>query len=272
MLLAEHLRQQPFTLTMSCTFFGFFAHSGALAALLEEGLYPSKVMGSSAGAVVAGMYAAGYSPDEMYEQFIQLTFGDIFSFCPTMYFGFPYLCFFKQKMEFLEDKMLGGDRPKLIEDCSLPLSISVYDATDSKRRVMTRGRLSTAIAASAAVPFLMHGVYDDEDGHRLVDAGVGGDMLGIAGADPQDTILCINLFVRAFLPTTPHHLPKAVVVDLFGVPFCAPSKLQTTGPVARLAAYNAMKKALRQPVTTYTYCAQRIQVNAPPPAIEHGEE
>lgn len=263
MLLAEHLSKQPFTLTMSCTFFGFFAHSGALLALLEEGLYPSKVMGSSAGAVVAGMHAAGYTPDEMFEQFIQLSFSDIFSFCPTVYGGFPYVCFFKQRMEFLEDRILDGDRPKRIEDCKIPLSISVYDATDSKRRVMTRGRLSTAIAASAAVPFLMHGVYDDDDGHRLVDAGVGGDMLGISGADPQDTILCINLFVRAFLPQLPHHLPKAIVVDLFGVPFCAPSSLQTTGPEARLAAYNAMKRALKQPVHTYSSLGpQRIQVHA----------
>ncbi|MFV0497749.1 MAG: patatin-like phospholipase family protein [Candidatus Fimivivens sp.] len=42
-------------------------HVGVLAALQEAGLTPCAVSGSSAGAIVAGLYAYGYTPDELIE-------------------------------------------------------------------------------------------------------------------------------------------------------------------------------------------------------------
>lgn len=41
------------------------AHVGVLIALEEEGLLPSSVSGTSAGSIVAGMYAAGITPAQM---------------------------------------------------------------------------------------------------------------------------------------------------------------------------------------------------------------
>ena len=57
--LREVLSEAPFGLAMSSGFFGFFAHTGMLTALLEEGLTPVRVTGSSAGALVGGLWAAG---------------------------------------------------------------------------------------------------------------------------------------------------------------------------------------------------------------------
>src|SRR4051794_5541513 len=56
--LREHLREGPFALTMSSGFFAFFAHTGFLTVLEDEGLLPTRVSGSSAGALVAGAWAA----------------------------------------------------------------------------------------------------------------------------------------------------------------------------------------------------------------------
>ncbi|MCB9365780.1 MAG: patatin-like phospholipase family protein [Calditrichaeota bacterium] len=42
-----------------------FAHIGVLQALEEEGLVPDLITGSSIGAIVGGLYAAGYTPDEL---------------------------------------------------------------------------------------------------------------------------------------------------------------------------------------------------------------
>lgn len=260
MLLAEHLRAQPFTLSMSCTFFGYFAHCGALEALLEEGLKPSKVTGSSAGAVVAGLYASGFGTTEMSTLFTELNFSDIFSFRPRFYSSFPLVGLFQQELERLEARILGEHKPKRLEECRMPVAISVYDTSESRGRVLTRGRLATAIAASAAVPVLMHGVFDDESGHRFVDAGVGGDMLGVQGAHSEETVLAVNLFLRAFVPKLPDHLPKAIVVDLYGVPFVAPGSLHTVGPKAKLAAYQAMKRALNTPVPPDDGKARRIEI------------
>ena len=45
------------------------AHIGVIKALLENGIEPQVVSGSSAGAVVGALYCAGYSPDQMLEFF-----------------------------------------------------------------------------------------------------------------------------------------------------------------------------------------------------------
>ena len=57
--LRDWLAESPFSLAMSSGFFGFFAHTGMLAALEEAGVLPAEVAGSSAGALVAGLWASG---------------------------------------------------------------------------------------------------------------------------------------------------------------------------------------------------------------------
>ena len=62
--LRSWLASGPFTLVMSSSFFGSPYHAGLLAALLEAGLPPSEVAGSSSGALVASLHAAGLSMEE----------------------------------------------------------------------------------------------------------------------------------------------------------------------------------------------------------------
>ncbi|MGB1581430.1 MAG: patatin-like phospholipase family protein, partial [Nevskiales bacterium] len=57
--LREWLSESAFGLTMSSGFFGFFAHSGMLSALEDEGLTPARLSGSSAGALTAALWASG---------------------------------------------------------------------------------------------------------------------------------------------------------------------------------------------------------------------
>jgi NTE family protein len=45
------------------------AHIGVLRALSEQGIHPDCVAGTSAGAIVGALYAAGYSPERMLEFF-----------------------------------------------------------------------------------------------------------------------------------------------------------------------------------------------------------
>lgn len=42
-----------------------FAHIGVLQSLEDHGIYPDQLVGSSMGAIVGVLYAAGYSPAEM---------------------------------------------------------------------------------------------------------------------------------------------------------------------------------------------------------------
>jgi len=47
------------------------SHVGVLEALTEQGVEPQVLAGTSAGAIVAALYAAGYSADEMLEFFVE---------------------------------------------------------------------------------------------------------------------------------------------------------------------------------------------------------
>ena len=50
--LADWLALEPFGLTLSSGFFGFFAHAGVVQALAERKLQPASLSGSSAGALI----------------------------------------------------------------------------------------------------------------------------------------------------------------------------------------------------------------------------
>ncbi len=76
MNLHDWLAEQPFTLSMSSGFFGFFAHAGMLTALTEQGLKPSKITGASAGALVGGCYASGCSIAELKAELFSLQRAD----------------------------------------------------------------------------------------------------------------------------------------------------------------------------------------------------
>src|SRR5689334_8453056 len=57
--LRQWLAEGPFALTLSSGFFGFFAHTGLMTALEDAGALPARLSGSSAGALVSGLWASG---------------------------------------------------------------------------------------------------------------------------------------------------------------------------------------------------------------------
>src|SRR5512138_1576520 len=70
--LRDWLAAAPFTLAMSSGFFGFFAHAGVVSVLEEEGLTPARICGSSAGALVGGLWAAGVRAARIREELLAL--------------------------------------------------------------------------------------------------------------------------------------------------------------------------------------------------------
>ena len=301
MTLASWCNEGPFTLAMSCSFFGYFAHCGVLAALLERGLAPARVAGSSGGAVVAALHAVGHTPATMLPLFSELEFSDIFEFRPTLYWGFPWVGLFRQRFDALEERLLSSHGlPTRLEDAPLPCALSVYDVDAKRLRIVRTGRVAAAVAGSASVPVLMHAadvaaadapaavggdaaavdaagvevvVSGDEGGtaapptvFRCSDAGVSGDVLGVGGCAPDERVLNANLFLRAFVPPTPAHLPRCVTLDVYGVPFVMPNRLAEQGALAYASARAATAAALDRPVPRSTVGgARRMSVVARQP-------
>ena len=87
--LREHLREAPFSLAMSSGFFGFFAHCGFLTVLEDEGLLPRRVTGSSAGALVGALWAAGLDASVLEDELRRLRRADFWDpFCASMIIAF----------------------------------------------------------------------------------------------------------------------------------------------------------------------------------------
>lgn len=183
--LREHLAARPFSLAMSSGFFGFFAHAGVLCALDEAGLRPTRLSGSSAGALVTGAYAAGVPPRALADTLLALDREAFWDPAPGA--GLLRGARFRARLEALLPV-------RDFETCDRPLAVSVFDVTRGRTHVIDRGPLVPALYASCAVPLLFHPLR--HEGRMLVDGGVR-DRPGLAGMPHGETVLHHHLASRS---------------------------------------------------------------------------
>ena len=121
-----------------------WAHIGVARALEERGLRPSRVVGTSMGAIIGAGIAAGRSAEEM-EAVARRT--SVYKVVGKR----GRLALFDPR-PLLEQMARDLDDP-LLEDFPTPLGITAYDLVQGQPRLFTRGRLVDALEVSIAVPF-----------------------------------------------------------------------------------------------------------------------
>jgi NTE family protein len=129
-----------------------FAHVGVIQVLEEAGLRPDLVAGTSAGSLVAALYASGRNGRQLQriaETMDEATFTDwtLPLFNRGMLRGEALARYVYQQV--------GGRR---IEDLPMPLGILATDLQTGKGILFQRGDIATAVRASSAVPGLLHPV------------------------------------------------------------------------------------------------------------------
>lgn len=164
------------------------AHIGVLDVLHKHNLIPDLIIGTSMGAIVGGMYAYGFSPEELKKIAQQFSF-------PEYLFPSPLSRMIKARPRTLIDfllidayknrliKKMGLNQPdkiekvfhKLvgdvnIEDLPLPFACNAVDLLTGQEIIFTKGKLAKAIRASMSLPFIFEPV--SWNGHLLVDGGV----------------------------------------------------------------------------------------------------
>jgi NTE family protein len=179
------LTEAPFSLSMSAGFFGFFAHTGVVSVLENEGLQPRRLFGASAGALVTGLWGAGVSGSTMREELFLLKRQDFWDPWPGP--GLLRGRLFRQKL----DALLPNPS---FDRCRLPVSISVFDVADRKTIVLRSGPLAPAIQASCALPGLFHPVRIAN--RAYLDGGIL-DRPALAGADEGERIFYHHLASRS---------------------------------------------------------------------------
>ncbi|MDR3402895.1 MAG: patatin-like phospholipase family protein [Chthoniobacter sp.] len=145
-------------LCLNSSFLGYFAHAGFLRALLALGVRPAAVSGASAGALVAGLFAAGIAPDEMLQLFVSPELRKVFREPGAPWRGFATIlnlpghtgAISGERAAALLRAKLGTRR---VEDCTAPrLALSVTNLSDARSEAVTSGPLAELILASGAFP------------------------------------------------------------------------------------------------------------------------
>jgi NTE family protein len=248
--LRDWLRERPFSLSMSSGFFGFFAHAGLMSVLDDEGLEPARLAGSSAGALIAGLWAAGLPASRIREELFALRREHFWDPRPGP--GLLRGRLFRERLEAL----LPARR---FEDCRRPVSLSVFDVLSRRTRVIDRGPLAPAIQASCAVPFLFHPIW--VDGRPLLDGGIT-DRPGIEGLPRGERTLHHHLASRspwrrrgsASMAVPERDGLTALVIE--DLPRVGPFRLEQ-GPRAFDAARLAARAALDRPAARVVTVAGR---------------
>jgi NTE family protein len=238
--LRSWLAEGPFTLGLSSGFFGFFAHAGVVSVLEAEGLRPVHIVGSSAGALVGGLWGAGVPAAALRDELLALRRAHFWDPGPGA--GLLRGRLFRSRLE----AMLPVTT---FEACRTPVALSAFDVLAWRTAVLDRGPLAPAIHASCAAPVLFQPV---RIGGRLYADGGVLDRPGLAGAAADARVLYHHLTSRSpwRRPSSPAlrvpERPGLRAVALQGIPRCGPFRLQN-GREAFERAAEGMRAALDAP-------------------------
>ncbi|MBP7131579.1 MAG: patatin-like phospholipase family protein [Aquabacterium sp.] len=138
-----------------------FAHIGVLQVLEENGIKPDVVVGTSAGSVVAALYAAGKSPTELGRMAMTLDESTITDWV------FPGRSLLKGEALARFVRAQTGGRP--IEALRPPLGVVATDLKTGQPILFRRGDVGMAVRASSAVPAVFSPVTIG--GREYIDGG-----------------------------------------------------------------------------------------------------
>lgn len=141
-----------------------FAHIGVIQVLEEAGIRPSLVVGTSAGSLVAALYASGKTGTQLQqvaETMEEANFAD---------WTLPIFSRGMLRGEALGRYVSLQVKGRLMESLPLALGIVATDLHNGKGVLFQRGDIATAVRASSAVPALFQPVQIG--GRDYVDGGL----------------------------------------------------------------------------------------------------
>ncbi|BBP81887.1 patatin [Pseudomonas sp. Pc102] len=173
------------------------AHIGVLRALEEQGVHIDAIAGTSMGAVIGGLYASGYSVEELEKLALAIDWRQALSDAPLRD-DVPFRrkqddrdFLVKQKLSFRDDGSLGlplgviqGQNLALLlesllvhtsdtrdfDRLAIPFRAVATDISTGEKVVFRKGHLPQAIRASMSIPAVFAPV--EVDGRLLVDGGM----------------------------------------------------------------------------------------------------
>lgn len=141
-----------------------FAHVGVIQVLEQNGIRPDLVVGTSAGSLVAALYASGQNGAALERSALAMDEATLTDWSLPI-FGRGML-----KGEALARYVRHEVQGRLLENMPMPLGVLATDLATGQGVLFRRGDAATAVRASSAVP----GVFEPVRiaGHDYVDGGL----------------------------------------------------------------------------------------------------
>jgi len=205
-----------------------FAHIGVIKALEEADIPIDGISGTSIGAVIGGLYAAGYSVQELEDLARSLDWGDIFLNAPArqslplsskvagsnallelQFTGVrphipPALSAGQRLSDLLVDKVnrapYRGDSG--FDQLRIPFRAVSVDVRTGDRILFDRGDLSEALLASMALPLLISPL--ELNGRLLVDGGVAENIPVISAREMGNVVIAVDVTMPPQLGPPPY--------------------------------------------------------------------
>ena len=141
-----------------------FAHVGVIAVLEEAGLKPDLVVGTSAGSLVAALYASGKTSAQLQQTALNMEEVALTDWMlPLVGRGM----FRGEALARYANNLVAG---RVIENMAIPLGIVATDLASGQAMLFQRGDTGTAVRASSAVPAVFLPVKIN--GRDYVDGGL----------------------------------------------------------------------------------------------------
>ncbi len=212
------------------------AHIGTLRALEEAGLRPSFIAGVSAGAVIGGLYAAGFTTEELEELVNTIDWRDLFTdtpertnlfiqqkeeratymlqvrfeegrpVLPTSYMTGQRIGALFSDLTFKGDYQAAGDFDAL----AIPFRAVSTDLLTGTRVVIADGTLADALMASTAIPVVLSAKRRGDQ--LLVDGGLV-DNLPVGVVEEMGADIIVASDVSAALRDSTHLSSPVEVLD-----------------------------------------------------------
>ncbi len=163
------------------------AHVGILKALLEQGVRPAAITGTSIGAFIAAMHAFGLEMSEIEDIALDLDWLDISQISLSRYGLLS-----NEKMGALLDEVIGEVEFSRAE---IPLAVVTADIRTGEKITLDSGDVATAVMASTCLP----GIYTPVElrDRLLVDGGIVENVpVSPLQSMGVDTIIAVDLLSK----------------------------------------------------------------------------
>lgn len=137
-------------------------HVGVLKALEVENINIKAICGTSAGAIVAALYAFGKTPQEIEKIVVEFEWKKLSSLTLS-----KYGLLSNEKIGEIIKHNIGN---KNFEDANIPLGMIATDITTGEKVILNKGSVADAVVASTCIPGIFIPVEIEE--RLLVDGGI----------------------------------------------------------------------------------------------------